>query len=1146
MSHLAIFALGPLRVEIDGHPAQTSRHKALALLVYLALHPGKQSRETLSALFWPDYAQEKAFAYLRRSLWEVHHMLGEGWLDVDREAIGFNPDAGLSLDVAEFQSHLTAIQQHDHPNSLPCPECAAHLHTAALLYRGDFLDGFNLRDSAAFEDWQLLQREKLRGDYARALQKFAELLYQAGALSEATAFAQRWLALDTFNEEAHRLLMKAYARSGQRHQAVRQYQECLRILQAELGVIPDAATTDLYEAIISGKFSPVGEIPLKQSGNLTLGASVTDAVTAWLGEALSTQETVAASSLPVPPTPFIGRHQELTQIAELLADPGCWLLTLVGPGGIGKTRLAIEAGLQQLNHSTQRVCFIPLGAAETEQSIAPAIARAIGLVFRQNGPAPEEQLLDFLREKRLLLILDSFEGVVQWAGMLEQIHTHAEGIQMLATSRQRLRLQGEWVMEVKGLDYPQKQPEKVEGIPGEAFQTYGAVELFLQAARRAQVTFQVSTEELASINRITQLLEGMPLGLELAAAWVNTLSCHEIADEISCGLDFLETSRWAGSDRQRSMRAVFDRSWDLLSPREQSILPRLAVFRGSFTRHAAEQAAGISLRELGGLVDQSLVQRTPQGRFDLHNLLRQYCAEKLDRLPTDSQETHCRHCTFYSDRLAEWNAALSGEKQGQALREIEADIENIQAAWDWAICHRQLECLEQAADGLCMFYLRRARFNDGWEACQRAVEAIQATASDGDKTRRARLLARLHTWQAALSMNLEHFEEAEQFLQESQVILDEAELEPQQVISERIFMLVIRALLANLRYHPADTLENFQLASTLSQKAYGKEPVFFIFVWRYLMGGSVSRELYMQIEKSLADMQPDRDPFELGCYLFVLGIAELFHLHRMEKAEPLLMESCKHFHRVDDPSTQVMILMALGYLLLVQGKFEEANALKQRELAVYQDIGDRRMIGIAHTEIGEILCHQGKYPEAEDQIRKGIAFLQGRSDPQFVLRHRYLGDVLLAQGKNAEAREAYQVSYRFFQSVDEKGWILTALTGLSRAELALGNRAAAWEHARQAIQIYHDIHLYTFFAYLSMAEMALLLADRGEIIQALELYSLVTRQGYLAQSRWFADLFGRAIEGMAAHLPQEEQATAKRRGQALDFLGTIDTLLTNS
>jgi tetratricopeptide (TPR) repeat protein len=229
--------------------------------------------------------------------------------------------------------------------------------------------------------------------------------------------------------------------------------------------------------------------------------------------------------------------------------------------------------------------------------------------------------------------------------------------------------------------------------------------------------------------------------------------------------------------------------------------------------------------------------------------------------------------------------------------------------------------------------------------------------------------------------------------------------------------------------------------------------------------------------------------------------------------------------------------------LSVQGKFEEAYALKQREWAIYQGIGDRRMIGIAHAEIGEMLYHQGKYPEAEDQIRRGMAYLQERSEMQIALRQRYLGDVLLAQGKNAAAWEAYQASFLFFQAVNEKGWMLTALTGLSRAELALGERPEAWEHALQALQIYREIRMYTFFAYLALAEIALLLSERGEIVRALELCGLVTRQGYLAQSRWFADLFGRPIEAAAAGIPLEEQIAARQRGRGLDFAETVERLL---
>ena len=222
----------------------------------------------------------------------------------------------------------------------------------------------------------------------------------------------------------------------------------------------------------------------------------------------------------------------------------------------------------------------------------------------------------------------------------------------------------------------------------EAFQSYSAVKLFLQAARRARVSFQANSDDIISISKVTQILEGMPLGLELAATWINTLSCQEIADEISRGLDILETSLGDIADRQRSLRAVFDHSWNLLSNREQVLLPRLAVFRGSFSRQAAEQIAGISLRELSGLVDKSLVRRTSQGRFDLHDLLRQYCIEKLDQSRKDNLETR-PPLHFLHHPMSEWNDQLGGERQGQALREIEAELENVQTAWNWAVDQRQ-------------------------------------------------------------------------------------------------------------------------------------------------------------------------------------------------------------------------------------------------------------------------------------------------------------------------------------------------------------------------------------------------------------------------------------------------------------------------
>jgi len=1150
MSQLNIFALGPLRIELDGKPIKTSRHKALALLVYLAIHLEKHTRRELSAFLWPDYEQEKAYAYLRRTVWELHNLLGEGWLDADHEEIGFSPNASILLDTAEFQAHLKAFHRHDHPASAVCQECIAHLNTAALLYRGDFLAGFGLRDSANFDDWQFFEGEALRRAYGETLQKLSNLLLEAESYLEAIQFAQRWLALDSLNEEAHRLLMRAYARNGQRHAALRQYQECLRILQSELGVAPEPTTTALYESIISGGLDQGDKTPSKPLENREQNASGSDSLVIGLGDSLSTNDAMHVGNLPVPSTPFIGRQQEIDQIARLLLEPDCWLLILLGAGGIGKTRLATEIGLKQVNNFPQGIFLIPMSMVENEQSIAPAIAHTLGLIFRQNGPAPEEQLVDFLREKHLLLILDAFEGLVQWAGLLGQIHSHAVAVKMLVTSRHRLQLHGEWVMEVKGLDYPPKRPGRAIQSKSEAIPTYSAVELFLHAARRAQVTFQPTPEDFGAICQITQLLDGIPLGLELAATWVNTLSCQEIAAEISRGaeisqgLDFLEIVPRDLSERQHSMRVVFDHSWNLMSVREQTLMPRLAVFRRSFTRQAAEQLAGISLRELSGLVDKSLLRRTPQGQFDIHDLLRQYCTEKLVQSPRDNQETRHRHCAYYCSQMWEWNQQLRGEKQGQVLREIEADLENIQAAWDWAVSQKQVEYLAQAVDALGMFYLRRARFTEGLDACHKAFAAIRDSVIPENHIQRIRLSARLLTWQAILNLNLENFKEAGLLLRESQRILDDSDLDCQQSPQEWIFLLGIHALLANQQNDYEGTVRFTRQATQLSLDATGKTPSFLVFFWRFLMGGAASKELYMQMEQNLVHVQRGGDPFEIGCYLFVLGIAELYHAYRMDKAEAMLMESCQHFQRVDDPSTQVMIYMTLGYLLLAQGKFEECFVLKQQELEIYQDIGDRRMIGIALAEIGEVLCHLGKYPESEDHIRRGMALVKDRSDYEFALRHRYLGDTLLAQGKHTEAREAYQFSYRFFQSTNHKGWTLTALTGLSRAELALGDRSAAWEYALQALQIYSDVPLFAFFAYLTVAQMALLLVEQGEIVQALELYGLVTRQGYLAQSRWFVKLFGQSIEAAAAGLPSEEQAAAKQRGQVLDFLGAIERLRT--
>ncbi len=249
MSRLALYLLGPPRIECDGGPVDIRRRKAIALLAYLAMTGQSHSRDTLATLFWPEHDQSRARAGLRRALASLKKGLGEGWLEVDRESVELNREAEVWLDVQAFQDRIAACGTHSHPAEEVCPDCLPLLAEAAELYRDDFLAGFTLRDSPAFDEWQFFQCQGLRSDLAGGLERLAQAHGEQGEYQPAITYARRWLTLDPLHEPAHRCLMELYVRSDQRAAALRQYQECERVLQEELGVPPEAETARLYQAI---------------------------------------------------------------------------------------------------------------------------------------------------------------------------------------------------------------------------------------------------------------------------------------------------------------------------------------------------------------------------------------------------------------------------------------------------------------------------------------------------------------------------------------------------------------------------------------------------------------------------------------------------------------------------------------------------------------------------------------------------------------------------------------------------------------------------------------------------------------------------------------------------------------------------------
>ncbi|MDQ5851245.1 MAG: AAA family ATPase [Chloroflexota bacterium] len=699
MARLALYVLGPLQLCCDGTPVTgLESAKVRALLVYLAVEAARpHPRAALAGLLWPELAEVVAQHNLRQALTNLRQVLGDRSADppfllISRETVQFNPASNSWLDAAAFTGLLAACETHPHRRAITCASCAERRARAAALYRGDFLAQFFLRDSRAFEEWASLKRERLRQQALEALGYLSAYYVQRRAYQEARRYAWQWLELDPWDEAAHQHLMRALWLSGQRSAALAHYERCCRTLRQELGVEPAPETTTLYEQIRDTELDAVAR--LDDTGRV-----------------------------PAPSTPFIGREAELAQLADLLQHPACRLITLTGPGGIGKTRLAVQAATDQRPTFADGVSFVALAALTTADLLAPTIATVLTLVL--DGRAdPTTQLLRYLRDKDLLLVLDNFEHLLSpesagpdvAAGLVSEILRQAPRVTLLVTSRERLHLQGEWVVDVAGLPYPADTQR--EGIEG-----YSAVQLFLEGARRAQAGFALTVGEASWLARICRLVEGMPLGLELAAAWVRVLTCQEIARELERGLDVLAGSLRDVPMRHQSLRAVLAHSWGLLTVEEQRVLRQLAVFRGGVEREAAEQVAGASLTVLAALVDKSLLRRSmhPAGtcRFDLHELVRQYAEEQLEAT-REAETLRRRHAEYYL-RLAEAaEPALRGPEQAIWLDRLEAEHDNLRAALAWAVAGGHAEVAARLAVALAWFWSERGYLSEG----QRWLETV--------------------------------------------------------------------------------------------------------------------------------------------------------------------------------------------------------------------------------------------------------------------------------------------------------------------------------------------------------------------------------------------------------------------------------------
>ena len=438
---------------------------------------------------------------------------------------------------------------------------------------------------------------------------------------------------------------------------------------------------------------------------------------------------MVAYDLPIQPTSFVGRADELAEIIGLLDNPDCCLVTLVGAGGIGKTRLAVEVGTNlgqrkelalEAAFVPSAVYFVPLQPINSPELILTALAESVGLQFYAGGD-PRDQLIDYLRPKTLLLILDNFEHLLQGVDLIADLLANAPTLKLLVTSRESLNLREEWLYPVGGMRLPE------QGDLGDVG-SYSAIQLFMQSARRVRPDFSLSAEQQAVLN-ICRLVEGMPLALEMTAAWLRRLPADEIVQQLEHGLDILESPARNVPERHRSIRAVFEHSWNLLTETEQNVFLKLSVFRGGFRREAAEAVAGATLGILSTLVDKSLIAIDADGRYSLHELLRQYAEERLGQVSEAIQQTQAAHAAYYMDFLTARADAIMRYASLVANEEIAAELKNVRSALDWVLEHKLVNRYKVSLYILMQFYFFRCLFEEGEEVSRRILEMARAGRS---------------------------------------------------------------------------------------------------------------------------------------------------------------------------------------------------------------------------------------------------------------------------------------------------------------------------------------------------------------------------------------------------------------------------------
>lgn len=1082
---LYINLLGPPKIYLDDQQVPRFRtRKAQALLIYLAATERIWTRDALATLFWPETNDATARKNLRDILPSLRRQLSE-YLLLDDEHIGLNPAGAHQCDVTQFSEVLERqLATVDMPT----------LTATLALYQGEFLNGYvSSRISADFELWVLRERERY---HQLALIGFTTLCrrqQERGDYMDALEANRQLLNLAPWDEAAHRRQMRLLTTTGQRAAALAHFDICCQMLADELDVEPEEETVQLYAQIKAGE--EVIEPPV------TVAVS-TAVPSPPVSPALSAAQVVR-HNLPRQLTSLIGRTEEIAAIQRLLADEHIALLTLVGQGGVGKTRLALAVS-QQLRQQAPTdfpdgIWFVSLagiapGDNATEQ-IAGAIAQALDLSL--TAPAPlSRQLLRALTDQQLLLILDNFEQLVaEQAFLLELIQT-AHHVKVLATSRTQLRLHAEHLYPVTGLPMPSTHALGLEGPANALFAfnmqgdeqrqqpadlgQYASVQLFVTRVQQRLPEFQLTRQNQRQIGLLCRLLGGVPLGIELAAqlyveqgAVLLTQLIEELGQldplepaEPKQGMDHLQTSAIDLPLRQRSIRAVFDHSWRLLTGPEQDLLCHCAIFRGGFTREAAlavvavvhdTGAYGTGTEEasvnLLALVTKSLVRRDSHDRYDLHELIRQFVIDEFQQDPLRVHLAARAHATYFVDCMAGQEERLLQEPAFH--RTLQTEIYNLRAAWDWCVAQTAIAELEKCV--VCLFiYLRYAsQIHEALALATKAITRLQPLVRNVHTGNALdRLLGYLYIYAASAGIGAGLVEESEAWLQQAQA-LGETLADPG-LMAQVYATLMIKSSLAMENQQMATHAEKaFQLVN--ADNAPHLQPV----ILRVYSIGLIQQG---KIDESLRIAGELQQLIQARHYRCIAG--EYFFLQSKLYEVQEEWEAALH---TAQQGRQHCLAQEIAFGLdnvegnLIWANLQLGNFAQAREVAL--GFGQRARRTGKQGELLYALQTMGIAESGLGNWQAGEAYLQEaltvavaiNSDIRQIELYQELGKLNLHQASYAEAFDHFQAAFHCATAIDHLPLRILSQAGLALANLRQGQATKALREVESLLDVAQTI-----------------------------------------------------------------------------------------